>query len=249
MVSDFVLLALVGFCAQLVDGALGMAFGLISTSALLALGLPPAHASAAAHTAELATTAVSGVSHLAHGNVDRRLLVRLALAGAAGGSLGAFVLSNVDGSAIRPFVAAYLLVMGVLILLRVARSARGTDVSPAGAAPLGLVGGFLDAIGGGGWGPMVTSTLIGSGHAPRKVIGSVNTSEFFVTGAVSATFFGQLGGAHLWSVAGLIAGGVLAAPLAGYLVKRVRPEPLMVAVGIIISLLALRELAAAFSIF
>jgi uncharacterized protein len=244
--TDFLLLAGVGFVAQLVDGALGMAFGLISTTFMLAMGLPPAHASAVVHTAEVATTAVSGASHLANRNVDRALFLQLAIAGVAGGVLGAYVLSNIEGRAIRPFIAAYLLIMGGLILIRAARAMPLEDVRPSYAPPLGLVGGFLDAIGGGGWGPLVTSTLIGSGHAPRRVIGTVSLAEFFITMAVAGTFFVQLGSVYLPHVLALGAGGVLAAPLAGIIVNRIRPRPLMIVVGLLVTGLALRDLVMAF---
>jgi uncharacterized protein len=242
MTTELALLALVGFAAQLVDGALGMAFGLISTSFMLMLGLPPAHASAVVHTAEMATTAVAGTSHLAHRNVHLTLFLRLALAGVAGGILGAYILSNIEGAAIRPLVAAYLLLMGVLILMRAARAMPIEDARPGYGAPLGLVGGFLDAIGGGGWGPLVTSTLIGSGHAPRRVIGSVSLAEFFITTAVAGTFFAELGGVYLPHVAALAAGGVLAAPFAGFIVKHVHARPLMAGVGLLITGLAVRDL-------
>jgi uncharacterized protein len=198
----------IGFFAQLVDGALGMAFGVISTTALLSLGIPPAQASAAVHTAEVVTTGASGLSHLFHQNIDGRLLLALGAAGVLGGMLGAYVLSNIDGRAIRPFVSAYLLVMGLFILMKAARLGPAAEDAKIGyAAPLGLLGGFLDAVGGGGWGPMVTSTLIGSGHAPRKVIGSVNAAEFLVTIAVATTFFVELGTAHVDHIVALIVGG------------------------------------------
>jgi uncharacterized membrane protein YfcA len=242
MTSDFILFAVVGFTAQLVDGALGMAFGLISTTVMLALGLPPAHASAVVHTAEVATTAVAGASHLANRNVDRALFLRLAIAGVAGGVLGAYILSNIEGKAIRPFIAAYLLLMGALILMRAARALPIEDARPGYAPPLGLVGGFLDAIGGGGWGPLVTSTLIGSGQAPRKVIGSVSLAEFFVASAIAGTFLAELGTVHLPHVLALGVGGILAAPLAGFVVKRARPRLLLVAVGLLVTGLALRDL-------
>lgn len=244
---ELLIIAGIGFVAQLIDGALGMAFGLISTTALLALGIPPAQASAAVHTAEVATTGASALSHLYHGNVDRRLLVTLASAGVLGGMLGAYILSNIDGRAIRPFVSAYLLVMGLFILMRAARLTPVDEDAKAGyAAPLGLVGGFLDAIGGGGWGPMVSSTLIGSGHAPRRVIGSVNAAEFFVTVAVATTFFIELGIAHISHIAALMLGGILAAPFGAYVARYVPPRLLMTLVGILVVLLAVFQLARSF---
>lgn len=247
MTVEFFVLIGVGFCAQLVDGALGMAFGLISTTALLSFGIPPAQASAAVHTAEVATTGASGLAHLFHKNINRRLFLTLGMAGVLGGVLGAYVLSNIDGRAIRPFVSAYLLVIGILILMKAAKLAPTNEDAKIGyAAPLGLVGGFLDAVGGGGWGPLVTSTLIGSGHAPRKVIGSVNAAEFFVTVAVATTFFIELGIAHLEHIAALVIGGLIAAPLGGYIVRYVHPHVLMGAVGILVSALALFQLAKSF---
>ena len=224
-----------------------MAFGLISTTALLSFGIPPAQASAAVHTAEVATTGASGLAHLFHKNINRRLFLTLGMAGVLGGVLGAYVLSNIDGRAIRPFVSAYLLVIGILILMKAAKLAPTNEDAKIGyAAPLGLVGGFLDAVGGGGWGPLVTSTLIGSGHAPRKVIGSVNAAEFFVTVAVATTFFIELGIAHLEHIAALVIGGLIAAPLGGYIVRYVHPHVLMGAVGILVSALALFQLAKSF---
>jgi hypothetical protein len=245
---DFALLFAIGFCAQLIDGALGMAFGVISTSAMLTMGLPPAQASAIAHTAEIFTTAASASSHLYHRNVDWRLVIRLGVAGVAGAVLGAWVLSNVDGQMIRPFVAAYLLAIGVLILLKAARPAPRRDVEFRLAPPLGLAGGFLDASGGGGWGPVVTSTLIGSGQAPRMVIGSVNTTEFFVTTAAATTFFIELGASPLYELAALVLGGVIAAPFGGWVVKHIRPRVLMTAVGILVVVLAVWQLARAFKL-
>ena len=245
MTLEFLSLIGIGFLAQLVDGALGMAFGLISTIALLSLGIPPAQASAAVHTAEVATTGASGLSHLFHQNVDRRLLLTLGVPGVLGGVLGAYVLSNIDGRAIRP--SAYLLVMGLFILMKAAKLAPTNEDAKVGyAAPLGLVGGFLDAIGGGGWGPMVTSTLIGSGHAPRKVIGSVNAAEFFITVAVATTFFIELATAHVEHIAALIIGGLIAAPFGGYIVRYVHPRALMAGVGLLVSALALFQLAKSF---
>ncbi|HEX2216858.1 MAG TPA: sulfite exporter TauE/SafE family protein [Xanthobacteraceae bacterium] len=246
MLADYLLLALVGFAAQLVDGALGMAFGLISSSAMLAMGMPPAQASAIAHTAEIFTTASSATSHVYHRNVDWRLVVRLGLAGVIGAVLGAWVLSNIDSSAARPYIAVYLLIMGLLILAKAVRQIPPRDAPAVWAPPLGFAGGFLDASGGGGWGPIVTSTLIGSGHAPRTVVGSVNTTELFVASAAAATFFVELGLSPLYELAALVSGGVLAAPLGGWMVKRLRPRVLMTLVGLIIVTLSLFQLARAF---
>ena len=234
MDSDFLTFLAIGFFAQLVDGALGMAFGVISTTAMLSLGLSPAHASAMVHTAEVFTTGASAVSHAIHNNINRRLVIELAVEGSVGAIIGAYVLSNIDGQAMRPFVAAYLLVLGLSILLRAFHAPPETDTPPSFAAPLGIVGGFLDAIGGGGWGATVTSTLLGSGHAPRMVIGSVNTAEFFVTVAAATTFFIQLGLVPIQALVGLTIGGVLAAPLGAYLARYVPARPLMAAVGLLV---------------
>jgi uncharacterized protein len=246
---EFFVFAIVGFLAQLVDGALGMAYGVVSSTMLLAFGVSPAAASASAHAAEVFTTAVSAASHTAHRNINWRLFWRLAPAGIVGGVLGAYVLTSIDGHVLRPYVTAYLSIMGVYILFRAFRPRRRQiDPNAAVVVPLGVAGGFVDAAGGGGWGPVVTSSLIGSGGAPRYVIGTVNTVEFFLTTAISATFFialltghwqeaDGLGG-HLWSVAGLVFGGVLAAPLAGYVVKVIPAQRLMVMVGILVIVLA-----------
>jgi uncharacterized membrane protein YfcA len=190
----------------------------------------------------MATTAASGISHLYHRNINTKLFVTLSVAGVMGGVLGAYVLSNIDGRAIRPFVAAYLLIMGVFILMRVARLSPMEDATASYAAPLGLVGGFLDAIGGGGWGPMVSSTLIGSGHAPRRVIGSVNAAEFFVTIAVATTFFIELGTAHVEHILALMVGGILAAPFGAYVARYLPPRLLMAVVGVLIVSLAVFQL-------
>ena len=240
---DFFLLAAIGFFAQLIDGALGMAFGVISTSAMLTMGVPVAQASAMVHTAEVFTTAASAVSHIAHGNVDWKLVARLGIGGIVGAVLGAWVLSNVDASAARPVVAGYLLLLGIFILLKAARKIPRRDAPVKLAPPLGLIGGFLDACGGGGWGPMVASTLIGSGQAPRQAVGSVNTTEFFVTTAAATTFFVQLGIAPWQELIALVIGGVLAAPLGGWAVKRLPARVLMTMVGIVVVTLSAWQLA------
>ncbi len=242
---EFVSLFAIGFAAQLIDGALGMAFGVISTSAMLALGMPPAQASAVVHTAEIFTTGASAISHVWHRNIDWRLVWRLGIAGAAGAVLGAWVLSNLDATAVRPFVAAYLLALGAFILLRAMQMTPARDAPAVWTAPAGFVAGFLDASGGGGWGPVATSTLVGSGHAPRLAIGSVNTTEFFVTVAAATTFFVELGASPIRELIALILGGLLAAPFGGWIVKRVPPRPLMVAVGLLIVVLSAWQIARA----
>jgi len=242
--DSFVLFAAVGFAAQLVDGALGMAYGVISTTVLLAFGVPPATASATVHTAELATTAASGASHIFARNVNWKLLALLVPAGAAGGILGAYVLTSFDGAVMKPFITAYLAAMGVVILWRGILNRSHKAPSQKLIPPLGLVAGFADAAGGGGWGPIVTSTLMASGGEPRKVIGTVNTSEFVVTAAISASFFIALATGH-WhdtegltnhvvQIAGLIVGGLSAAPIAGWAVARVKAQPLCVTVGVLV---------------
>ena len=185
--QDFLLFLCVGFLAQVVDGALGMAYGVISSTVLLSFGVPPATASASVHAAEVFTTAASAGSHTVNRNVNWKLFTPLALGGVVGGGLGAFVLTSIDGDLIKPWITAYLAVMGVVIIWRATRQTRERLFPRKFAGPLGLVGGFFDAIGGGGWGPTVTTTLVGSGQDPRASIGTTNTAEFFVTSAISAT--------------------------------------------------------------
>ena len=245
MVTEYVLLGAIGFLAQLVDGALGMAFGVISTTAMLSMGLPPAQASAIVHTAEIFTTGASAGSHLWHRNVDWRLVTRLGIAGVAGAVLGAWVLSNLDASFVRPYIAAYLLLVGIFILLKAWRLAPARDAPGPWVGPIGFVAGFLDASGGGGWGPVATSTLIGSGHTPRMVVGSVNTTEFFVTVAAATTFFVELGASPWRELLALVIGGMLAAPLGGWAVKHFSPRLLMVAVGCLVIALSAWQIARA----
>jgi len=232
--EDFLIFALIGFGAQLVDGALGMAFGVLSTTSLLAFGVPPATASAVTHVTEIFTTAASGASHVVHRNVNWNLVARLAPAGMLGGAAGAFILANIDAQTIQPFVSAYLMAIGLYIVFKAFSPLWPREVRDWMVPWIGGGGGLLDAMGGGGWGPIVTSSLIGRGHAPRQVIGSTNLTEFLVTSVISATFILNLGWSELSSAAGLILGGVLAAPLGGFVVSRVPTRPLMVAVGLLI---------------
>lgn len=246
--SEFLLFLAVGFLAQLVDGALGMAYGVISSTTLLAFGVSPAHASAAVHAAELFTTAASGSSHLYHRNIDWKLFWRLMPFGVIGGIIGAFVLTSFPGSAMKPYVTLYLALVGGYLILRSFRRIPSRPVPGKFVAPLGLSGGFLDAAGGGGWGPIVTTGLLGFGGTPRYVIGTVNASEFLITLSVSLTFlFALLTGhwqeageltSNLAAVAGLVAGGLLAAPLAGLFVRKIKEILLLRLVGSLIVLLA-----------
>ncbi|MDH7973021.1 sulfite exporter TauE/SafE family protein [Sphingomonas sp. AR_OL41] len=227
----------IGFGAQLVDGALGMAFGLINSTLLITvMGLPPAVASASVHAVETFTTAASGGSHIVHRNVDWRLFRRLVIPGVLGGILGAYVLANIDASVARPFVMAYLAAIGLYLLYRAWRGAIEPR-TPKVIEPLGFAGGFLDAAGGGGWGPVVTSNLLVQGASPRQTIGTVNTSEFFLTATISATFIAQMGlAAFTLQTAGLLIGGLVAAPLGGILAKRVPARGLMAMVGTLLTL-------------
>ncbi|MBW8840260.1 MAG: sulfite exporter TauE/SafE family protein [Sphingomonadales bacterium] len=234
----------IGFAAQLVDGALGMAFGLINSTLLISvMGLPPRVASASVHAVETFTTAASGISHVLHRNVNWRLFARLVIPGMIGGVLGAYVLSSIDASVARPFVMAYLSAIGLYLLFRAWRG-RVEPRTPKVIEPLGLVGGFLDAAGGGGWGPVVTSNLLVQGSSPRETIGTVNTAEFFLTSTISATFIFTLGfAAFTLQTLGILIGGLLAAPLGGWLAKKVPARPLMAMVGVLLTL------TSAFSIY
>jgi hypothetical protein len=247
MLDDLVLFVAVGFAARLVDGAIGMAYGLSGTTVMLSLGIPPATASASIHAAEVFTTAIPGFSHWRFGNVDWSFVSRLALPGMAGGAVGAYLLTAIPGETIAPFMNGYLLVMGVWILWKAFRPRPTGAAPPRWLMPLGFGGGFLDAVGGGGWGPMVTSTLLGHGTVPRFTIGSVNFTEFFVAATISATFLGTIG-LELWPIiAGLILGGALAAPVAPHAVYQMPDQPLMILVGSVIALLSIRGLIEAIS--
>lgn len=229
----------VGFVAQLVDGALGMAFGVISTTLLLTIGVPPAVASGQVHIIKIFTGGMSGISHALHRNVDWKLCARLIVSGTVGGVLGAYVLTRIDAAVAKPFVLGYLTLVGLFLLwqawdhVHVERHAKVIE-------PLGVVGGFLDAGGGGGWGPVVTSNLLIQGHNPRMTVGTVNTAEFVVAIAISATFLLSIGWADFSvAVIGLLIGGVLAAPLGAVVAKKVAPKLLMAMVGIVLTVTSL----------
>ncbi|MFN0194650.1 MAG: sulfite exporter TauE/SafE family protein [Aestuariivirga sp.] len=251
--DEFFLFMAIGFVAQLIDGAMGMGYGAISSVALLASGVPPAHTSASVHAAKLFTTATSGVSHILHGNVEKRMFWILATGGVLGGILGATLLVKLPGQSVRPYIFGYLMILGFVIMLRGIKMAQQRAVSGKLVLPLGGVGGFLDALGGGGWGPVVTSSLIGAGAPPRFVVGTVNAAEFVVTCAIVSAFAVTLFsghwtdskgiGEHVWAIAGLVAGGLPAALIAGWLLKKAPRRPLLIAVGLLIVCLSGYELS------
>lgn len=238
--TTIVAFIVVGFLAQLVDGALGMAYGVTSTTFLLSVGVTPAIASASVHAAEVFTTAISGISHLKLGNVDKEIFRKLVVPGVIGAIIGAYILTALPGEKLKPYVSAYLLLMGMRILLK-ARD-KEPKAPKINMASLGFVGGFLDSLGGGGWGPVVTTTLVEKGHTPRFTIGSVNAAEFFIAIASSATFFVTIGLQSWKVIAGLIIGGALAAPIAAFAIKMLPEKHMLTAVGILISLLSVRTI-------
>jgi hypothetical protein len=231
----------VGFGAQIVDGALGMAYGLVSTSVLLALGVSPAQASASVHAAEMVTTGISGTAHAWFGNIDRRLFMQLVLPGVLGGALGALIAARMPSAWLKPLVLVYLLAMGVFVLWRAWRRTVAQR-DPSAVPAIGIVAGFLDAIGGGGWGPMATSTLLAQGNPPRYTLGSVNAAEFFVTTAITIAFVSKLGFDFGVVTLGLLLGGGVAAPFAAWVVKHVPQRGLLLLVGALILTISLVQL-------
>ncbi|WP_286745466.1 sulfite exporter TauE/SafE family protein [Aquabacterium sp. UBA2148] len=233
---------LVGLIAQTVDGALGMAYGITSTSFLLATGSSPAVASASVHIAEVFTTGVSGISHVKLGNVNKSLFLRLLIPGILGASMGAWLVSSVDSAIIKPIVSGYLFLMGLYVISKVFKKITPRRETPKHVAKLGLFGGFVDAVGGGGWGPVVTTTLVGTGQDPRTTIGSVNLAEFFLTFTSAAVFAGLVEEGPWPTVAGLVVGGLFAAPFAAYLTRHLKTKTLLMLVGGVISGISLYNL-------
>lgn len=239
---DFWQLVLIGFAAQLVDGALGMAYGITASSLLLGMGVAPAVTSATVHAAECFTSGASAASHHAFGNIDKKLFRRLLLPAVIGAALGAWLLSQIDGKAVKPWISAYLLLMGMLILVKAFRRATPRADEIRHTAPLGFFGALVDAMGGGGWGPIVASNLLARGNALNLTVGTVSAVEFFVTFTASLTFLLSLGLGHWDIVLALALGGVAAAPLGAWLVRRVPQKPLLLLVGVVVIVLSLRTL-------
>lgn len=232
-----------GFIAQAIDGALGMAYGVTSTTFLLSIGIPPATASASTHIAEIFTTGASGLSHWRMGTINKKLFKSLLIPGIIGGVAGAFLITNVDGNVIKPYISTYLLVVGFYIFAKAFKKITVKDkFNYSKISSLGLIGGFVDAVGGGGWGPVVTTTLVGSGHDPKKTIASVNGAEFFVTMATGFSFLILIGLGDWEIVAGLIIGGLIAAPFAAYILTKIPTKLLIMLVGILIITLSVINL-------
>ncbi|WP_295121658.1 sulfite exporter TauE/SafE family protein [uncultured Chitinophaga sp.] len=232
----------VGLAAQMIDGALGMAYGASSSSMLLGLGVSPAITSTSVHVAEVFTTGVSGIAHFKLGNVNKKLFLNLLIPGVVGAIAGAWLLSDwINGDVIKPFMSAYLLVLGIIIITKALKN-RKKKSKTRNLGPLALFGGFMDSIGGGGWGPIVTSTLLSQGRTVHYTIGSVNAAEFFISLASASTFL-FFNGINSWHViVGLIIGGVIASPFAAILVRRIKRKPLMLIVGTLVILMSLRTI-------
>ncbi len=241
--SSILLYILAGFVAQMIDGALGMAYGVTATTFLLSFGISPAASSASVHASEVFTSGVSGLMHLKFGNVNTRLFKSLLIPGVIGAILGAYILSSFEAYnyIIKPLVSIYTLVLGAIILVKALRKHRDRQRIRR-IFPLAMAGGFLDSIGGGGWGPIVSSTLIARGRNPRYTIGSVNLAEFFIALSSSLTFVTLIGLTHWSIIVGLIIGGVIAAPIAAYLANKIPAKTIMILVGLVVIILSLKRL-------
>jgi len=242
---DFITYIFIGFIAQLIDGALGMAYGISASSLLLGVGVPPAVVSSTVHAAECFTTGASAISHRAFGNVNKTLFFGLLVPGVIGAFLGAYILTQVPGEVIKPYIAGYLLLMGVILIVKAYRSFPPREVTTH-LKPLAFFGAFVDAIGGGGWGPIVGSTLLARGSPFRETVGTVNTVEFFVTLSASLGFLIGIGLSHWNVILGLALGGVVAAPLGAWVCKHVPQRPFLVVVGLVVIALSVRTLLQSF---
>jgi hypothetical protein len=246
LTPEFGLYVAAGFIAQLIDGALGMAYGVSASSLLMAFGVPPAATSATVHAAECFTTGASAISHHAFGNVDRFLFRRLLIPAVIGAIIGAYLLSSI-GDVLKPWVSGYLILMGIVIVIKAFVRVAPKNVTTH-LTPLGFFGALVDAMGGGGWGPIVASNLIVRGNDVRITVGSVNAVEFFVTLAASITFFLTIGLTHWSIILGLAIGGVIAAPLGAWAAKRIPHKPFMIFVGLLVIAVSTRNLLKAFAV-
>lgn len=241
---DFVIFLLIGIFAQLVDGTLGMGYGATSTSFLLSFGVSPVTSSMSVHVAEMFTTGASAISHYKFKNISRNLVLNLIIPGVVGSIIGAYLLADViDEKLIKPYIAAYMIVLAVVIVIKgLKKNIESKETNKKQLSVLAVFGGFMDSIGGGGWGPIVTSTLMGRGGNPRYIIGSVNTAEFAISFASGITFI-LFDGISGWRViAGLVIGGIIAAPVAAYLVNKIPRKPITVMIGVLLIFLSLRTL-------
>lgn len=238
--NTFLLYSLIGFFAQIIDGSMGMAYGVITNSLLLSVGISPLTASASVHVSKVFTTLISGLSHLKFKNVHKGIIKNLIIPGVLGGIAGAYLLFKVSGDVLQPIIGGYLLIMGIRIFIKAFNRKPGIKFTKVHYVILGCFGGFFDAIGGGGWGPIVTSTLLSQDEAPRKIIGSVNIAEFFVSFAQSLFFIAGIGLMPLDIVIGLIIGGAIAAPIAAYLTAKIPTKVMYFVIGTIIILMQIR---------
>jgi hypothetical protein len=241
--SSILIFILAGFTAQMIDGALGMAYGVTATTFLLGAGVPPAASSASVHASEIFTSGVSGLMHLRFGNVNTKLFRTLLLPGIIGAIIGAYVLSELEdyNYLIKPIVSTYTLILGLLIIFKALKKDKIREKIKK-IFPLAFVGGLMDSIGGGGWGPIVSSTLIAGGRHARFTIGSVNLAEFFVSLASSVTFFTLIGLQHWSIIVGLIIGGIIAAPIAAWLSSRIPTKSIMILVGVVVIVTSLKRI-------
>lgn len=239
--NEMLLFIAIGFTAQLIDGTLGMGYGISCNTLLLSMGLSPALASASVHVAEIFTSATSAVSHITFKNVHKKLFFSLMIPGVIGSIIGAFLLSYFDASIVKPLVSFYLLLMGLIILKRgLSKNKTRSKIKNIGFLALG--GGFLDAAGGGGWGAIVNSALLSKGKPPRLIIGTVNAVEFFVALASAGIFTFMLSLTHFEAIIGLIIGGVVAAPTGAFLVKKINTQWLLIGVGLLVCALSFKNL-------
>ena len=241
--STILIYILAGFTAQMIDGALGMAYGVTATSFLLSTGVPPAASSASVHASEIFTSGVSGLMHLKFGNVNTKLFRSLLIPGVIGAILGAYILTSLEeyNYIIKPIVSLYTIFLGLVIIFKALKKDKIREKIKR-IFPLAFIGGFLDSIGGGGWGPIVSSTLIAKGRNARYAIGSTNLTEFFVSLASSLTFFTIIGLTHWIIIAGLIIVGVIAAPIAAILANKIPTKTIMILVGVVVIIVSLKRL-------